>query len=90
MAGDPAVCMWAAENPGHPDAASFCETACGPCGSALLLPWTDDCAAECLADLDDCSEGEQQEIFACTGGEGCPAGGQTVASCLMPIACVTG
>lgn len=88
--GDPPLCMWPAVNPGHPDAQSFCDTACGPCGSTLLLPWTGDCVAECLADLADCPEPELAEVFACTGGEACPVGGSVVATCLMPIACVMG
>lgn len=88
--GDPSVCMWPADDPGHPDAQSFCETACGPCGATLLLPWSGDCIAECLDDLADCSEPEQEEIFGCTGGETCPAGGAIVADCLMPVACVMG
>lgn len=88
--GDPPLCMWPASIPGHPDDQSFCDTACGPCGATLLLPWSGDCVIECLADLADCSEPERAEIFACTGGEACPVGGMVVASCLEPIACVTG
>ena len=84
------MCMWPADDPGHPDVQSFCETACGPCGATLLLPWSGDCLAECLDDLADCSEPEQEEIFGCTGGEACPAGGAIVAECLMPVACVMG
>lgn len=88
--GDPPICMWPGLVPGHPDAQSFCDTACGPCGATLLLPWPRDCVTECLSDLADCSEPEQQEIFACTGGEACPVGGAVVADCLAPIACVEG
>jgi hypothetical protein len=88
--GDPPICMWPGATPGHPNAQSFCDTACGPCGATLLLPWQGDCTSECLADLDDCSEPEQAEIFACTGGEACPVGGAVVAGCLEPIACVMG
>lgn len=88
--GDPPICMWPGATPGHPDAQSFCETACGPCGATLLLPWMGDCASECLVDLEDCSEAEQTEIFACTGGETCPVGGAVVAGCLEGIACVMG
>jgi hypothetical protein len=88
--GAPPTCMWPGERPGHPDAQSFCDSACGPCGATLLLPWTGDCASECVADLADCSEAEQTEIFACTGGETCPVGGAVVAGCIEGIACVTG
>ncbi|MCA9706313.1 MAG: hypothetical protein KDK70_10735 [Myxococcales bacterium] len=90
IAGDPPVCMWPATIPGHPDAASFCETACGPCGATLLLPWPQDCVAGCLDDLIDCSPSQLDEIFACTGGEACPVGGAVVADCLAPVACVMG
>lgn len=88
--GDPPSCMWPGLVPGHPDAQSFCETACGPCGATLLLPWPTDCLTACLADLADCSAEEEQAIFACTGGQTCPVGGSVVADCLAPIACVMG
>lgn len=91
VAGDPSLCMWPAENPGHPDEQSFCETACGPCGATLFLPWDSaDCTEECLADLADCSPDDLAEVFACTGGESCPVGGAGVGDCLVPIECVMG
>ena len=88
--GDPPLCMWPAATPGHPDAQSFCDTACGPCGATLFLPWMGDCASDCVADLADCSEPELAEIFACTGGEACPVGGAVVGGCVELIACVMG
>ncbi len=88
--GDPPLCMWPGEAAGHPDAQSFCDTACGTCGATLLLPWTGDCVAECLDDLLDCAQGDLDAVFSCTGGEACPVGGATVADCLMPIGCVEG
>lgn len=88
--GDPPLCMWPQQVAGHVDAQSFCETACGECGSTLLLPWTGECVTECVADVLDCSDAERDAAFACTGGQGCPAGGGAVASCLQPIACVDG
>lgn len=87
--GDPPTCMWPGLTPGHADAQSFCDTACGPCGATLLLPWSGDCVAECVADLGDCTQPEQAEVFACTGGEACPVGGAVVADCLELIACVS-
>ncbi len=88
--GDPPTCMWPEQTAGHPDADSFCTTACGPCGATLLLPWAGDCVAECLDDLADCSPEQTDEIFACTGGVACPVGGAAVADCLLPIACIDG
>lgn len=88
--GTPPLCMWPGLTLGHPNVQSFCDTACGPCGATLLLPWSGDCVAECLVDLADCSEPEQAEAFACTGGEACPVGGAVVADCLEVIACVAG
>lgn len=89
--GELPQCMWPVDAPAvHPDAADFCATACGPCGATLLLPWTTDCAATCEADLADCEAATLPEIFACTGGEGCPNGGGAVAQCLEGYACVDG
>lgn len=88
--GAPPICMWPGLAPGHPDAQSFCDTACQRCGATLLLPWTGDCVSECLSDLADCSESQETEVFACTGGEGCPVGGAVVADCLEPIECIAG
>lgn len=88
--GDPPACMWPQQSVGHPDAQSFCDTACGVCGSTLLLPWLGECGTECLADLEDCSEPELDQVFACTGGEACPAGGGAVATCVEAVACVDG
>lgn len=89
--GMPAQCMWPVDAPAaHADVESFCATACGPCGATLLLPWTGDCATECATDLADCDAEVLDEVFACTGGEGCPNGGGAVAQCLGDFACVQG
>lgn len=87
--GDPAQCMWTTSAAAtHATVAEFCVTACTECGGALFLPWTDDCAAECEADLADCDAQQQQTAFACTGGPGCPAGGVGIGDCLNAVECI--
>lgn len=85
-AGEPDQCMWPAD-PGVASLDELCTAACDGCMAGMLLGWTDDCPADCAADLADCTDDELADALICPADAECSVGGLALNSCLAELAC---